>query len=61
MGHQFIILKMMVKKLITKDEKSAPKFNKYFASIGNKVAAKLRKVAMNASQEYEDKKTKHDS
>lgn len=48
------------KHLITEDKKIASKFNKYFASIGNKVAGKLRKVVMNAWEKNEDKKTERD-
>ena len=48
------------KQLITENKKIASKFNKFFASIGSKVAGKLRNVASNAWEKYENNHTVHD-
>ena len=48
------------KHLLRKDKKFAFKFNKFFSSIGSKVASKLRNVAMNAWEKYENNNTGHD-
>ena len=46
--------------MITENKKIASKFNKFFASIGSKVAGKLRNVASNAREKYENNHTVHD-
>ena len=48
------------KQLLTEDKKIAFKFNKFFSSIGSKVAGKLQNVAMNAWEKYENSNTGHD-